>query len=254
MKRTFIVLLGILVAFLILPLFIGGLLKIIDPFPSEYSITPGQRVGSITVHTTEQELKKLFPADDVHRILYHDRNGDVYCATEIYADGSDSITLAWKRIGYVEPYYDGSDSEEYEADAKKRCYALPMMHRPIFVSLGNRFANWHINGIKLAGNIGQLEKANGTPFSFSACECDSRGGEALNWNNGALSSLIVKLEFPYNYHETSLGNFLDPYAAVPNDILSSSDVPAEFRSQIGVKEIIVYFDHPKNNGEKNHDQ
>lgn len=189
-------------------------------------IIPRERVGFITKNTTEEDLKRMLPANQIRRVVYDIEGGTVYCVTEVFPNSEKTVLIIW----------DDAQALNYDEDDKisqKKCNAMPAFSKIQFVEINQSF--WQTeNGVKIGMDLEQLEKVNGAPVTFSICKCDF-GGNLLSWNDGVIN-LHVKFEYPMDFYEA-----LKPYATKPDYGVLSSDLPSNLKTQITINNIAVFL-------------
>jgi hypothetical protein len=197
------------------------LLALLVSLPSfqahDWLIVPGERVGPVTVETTEAELVRLLGSDNVKPTEVHVGEDFFEPGAVLYPeDSTRRLHVIW--------------SDTANRARPKRVYARADSSR------------WHLqSGITFGTTLSELERRNGKPFVLAGFEWDY-SGTVTSWEDGDLGQLdgpvmrvLLRLDPPWEGHPDSV------YYAVSGDRDFSSDHWAMRQLDPAVYEILVIF-------------
>ncbi len=183
----------------------------------DWIIEPGKSLGPITRDTSEQDLIRLFGAQNVNQTTIDIGEGETQEVTEIFPDDpSKAATIFW-------------------LDAKTRKTPSGIsIHRIDSDNANNqRESMWKTReGITVGTSLKTIEKLNGRPFRMFGFGWDN-GGLVSDCNGGRLTELGVETKNGIEKRTLNLNLVPDPklygtpaYARVVGEKVFSSDNPA----------------------------
>lgn len=169
-------------------------------------IIPGQKVGPITITSTEKELIELFGKENVQNaVVYSDEGNDVNGTEIIFANPENNIYILWKDVQRLSPnivYIRGGDWRTKE-------------------------------GIRVGSTIKDIENINGKSFLLNTFETCFSPGTVATWNNGSLDGTYINMEFEIT---TELSDEAALKMAAEGQYFTSRN-----KSNLKVKEILIGF-------------
>lgn len=177
-------------------------------------------------YPTEAELAHILPAGRMERALVYEGDGEWRCATAV------------DRNGPTEAFYwaDSDTSYGFGNDADlAACEAEPAFERAVALRIeGPNRAFGTRQGIRIGMTLDELVDAIGDDFRFSVCACGFGG--AVFGNDGMFADDIsLRLDFPPDL-DVELGSLVEREEDFQ---VRASDVPAPFREQITVAQIVL---------------
>jgi len=136
----------------------------------DWLILPGERVGPVTLTTSEAELLSRLGDDAIARREIYLAEGFCTAGTVLYPGTPDSLDIAW-------------------ADSART--------RPAFVRITGAGSRWVTPaGVRIGSTLEELEAIHGGPLTFSGFGWDYGGG--LGWPewNGILGDRTVRSDNP----------------------------------------------------------
>jgi hypothetical protein len=179
----------------------------------KWLIVPGERVGKITRHTSEEDIARVYGAQNVRRASIYVGEGESVPGTILYpADSTKRLEILW-------------------SDDSART-------TPSAVMLTGDSSQWKTReGISLGTTLMQIEKINRRPFLLAGFEWDY-GGTVVGWNHGRLEEMdgmLLRL-----YPDRTM--FASPeYQMVVGDRDFSSGHPAMQKLNPRVYQMIISF-------------
>jgi hypothetical protein len=189
----------------------------------DWTIVPGERVGTITSATVRADLDRAFPKGAVEDDQIELDEGMLEPATLVYRkDPSQTLAIAWK---------DGHPKE-------------------VFICFGRRRGSckWETqSGIGIGTRLKDLEHMNGRVFAVSGFGFNY-GGNVLAWNGGKLARLDcgAKLILTLDGDRVRGGDYTveltsEERHSISGDRPIASDVPAMHKLNPGVVGLLMRF-------------
>jgi hypothetical protein len=150
----------------------------------DYLILPGERVGFITVNTTEEDIKNHVKPEEYKREIIQGREGFRRWGMILYPGTDREMTIYWK--SETQEVSMGDWWKKGEENWKEP----PVFRNPQFVYIENSHSPWHTaEGVKINSTLEKLEQLNGRPFTFFGWGWDG-SGMLYSWEDGKLSPFL----------------------------------------------------------------
>ena len=188
----------------------------------DFQIVPGRSVGQITQNTSEEQLIKIFGAQNVKRANVHVGEGEMQPGTVLFpSDSRKKLSILWR-------------------DATRQ--------RPEKITISGKNTFWKTDrGITIGTTLSTIEELNGRAFTLTGFGWDY-SGTVLHSNGGLIAelgnesgeeitgrTLLLRLEPDSALQKTP------EYKALLGDGKFLSDNPAMRKLNPRVYEIIVEF-------------
>ncbi|MEM6628278.1 MAG: SH3 domain-containing protein [Bacteroidota bacterium] len=185
----------------------------VNPEWEKYLISPGKRVGSIKLNTTEEQLVTLFGPGMVSRGTVNTSSVNREAATLIYPNSTDELYLTWK--------------DENRTQVKA-------------VYIDKQGGKWKTQeGLQIGMSLSDLCKINEAPISFYGLDWEY-GGTVQSWKKGRLASYEKKFYVVLSPRSRQAAKeYLSKYSG--NTVFSSNTVGVD-KLDLVVSRIGVYLD------------
>ncbi|MCB0593689.1 MAG: hypothetical protein H6557_12840 [Lewinellaceae bacterium] len=136
---------------------------------TDFTIVPGQRVGSITATSTEADIKALYGEEQVEYRSVYIGEGESQPGIAVFPGTPNELEIVWDIAAAT--------------------------GNPEFIRISKENTDWRtVQGVTVGTSLEELERINGRPFSLYGFGWDY-SGLANDWKGGQLNSyLIIALE------------------------------------------------------------
>lgn len=156
----------------------------------DFSIEPGERIGAITVHSTEGQLRIAYGSKQFISQNIIIGEGEESPGAILFPDTKNELELIWNPTFYPP--------------------------RPSFARISRDSTQWKtIEGVSIGTTLEDLERINGKKFFFYGFEWDYAGLVA-SWNDGNLNEYLIVALIPGNF-EAVTPDFMGEVKFASND-------------------------------------